>query len=483
MERIIITEKDLTSNVNASDITDVVYVPGFASAIIGGEVGGYVAPDVNIPTLCRSVVEFEAMFGGDSAPYFEVDQEYPKQFGENAIPTTVGVGDEEQTSQIMFSAKTIDPSFIYAKELLTAGIPIIYERINKQNNDPTNTSTTVSSCDITVERMYDFLVNEAYGDSSKLINKDYTLKYITSGGYPTFEYGWSNAAGEELTEKRPLLIVKQMLQTAATRGDAIALIDHTDNPARNLIGTNSVFDIVNKYPTSQDFDTYGTMITPWATYQLVNVYAVTTNGTTDYETKKILPGSFAYFISLAKSLKTNANWLAIAGVARGLVPNIKSLHTDALLTNAIAESYVKIPSQDLSEVNICINAITNIKPYGLCIWGNRTLMDQKINRQGYATGFLNIRNLVCDIKKQAHLAAQSLMFEQNTDILWVNFKSLLTPLLNQMTTGYGISKYKILRGQTTDKTKLTATIRIYPVYAVESFEINIELTDEETVIG
>ena len=73
-----------------------------------------------------------------------------------------------------------------------------------------------------------------------------------------------------------------------------------------------------------------------------------------------MPGSFAYCTSLAQSVKTNANWLAVAGVARGLVSNIipGSLNTKELLTNTIADSYQK-------DTDVSINAITNI--ISLCL--------------------------------------------------------------------------------------------------------------------
>ena len=114
----------------------------------------------------------------------------------------------------------------------------------------------------------------------------------------------------------------------------------------------------------------------------------------------ILPGSFAYLISLAKSIKTNPNWLSISGVSRGLVPNLQSLHVDSLLTNAIAD-YYQPESTDSSGNRVCINAITRISNYGYCIWGNRTLQAQSVSRVGFATRFLNLRYFLCDVKKQA----------------------------------------------------------------------------------
>ena len=65
------------------------------------------------------------------------------------------------------------------------------------------------------------------------------------------------------------------------------------------------------------------------------------------------------------------------------------------------------------------------------------------------------------------------MFEQNTDILWINFLALVTPLLDQMVSGYGITNYKIIKLPPSDRTKINVKIRIYPIYAVESFDITL----------
>ena len=234
----------------------------------------------------------------------------------------------------------------------------------------------------------------------------------------------------------------------------------------------SVYASANKFALPEIYDTYATMITPWCTFRLNGLY-------TD-ESQLELPGSFAYLKCLAQMLNSDSDWFAVAGVSRGLVPDLKSLCTVTPLTNRIADSYQ--PEPNSKGEGVAINAITNVKPYGYCLWGNRTLRMQRSSRPGFALNFLNIRNLVSDVKKQAYLAAKSLMFEQNNEILWLNFKSLLTPLLDQMVSGEGLSAYKLIKNVSQDKTRLSATIRLYPVYAVESFEIEITLEDEEVTV-
>lgn len=470
MDRIIITEQDLTTNNIAEEqIVDIAFVPGFSNASGSNPVGAYV------PTLCTSVSEFEAYFGTTPATFIS-NQEYPDKFDSSAIPVAgIGEADEDGNSETiyaqMFTAGGYDPSYIYAKELLYAGLPVMYYRCNEV------TDVKDTGYDVTVAHFYDVLENkllqleqvvEKDGSISKaespLLDKgEYQFKYFTTGGYPTFEYD-SGA----LTEK--------MAHLCAMRGDCVAFIDHTDNHDRPLVGivdgVKSVYTAVAENTIADLYDTYATMITPWCSFRM--------NGSYTDASQFELPGSFAYLKCLAKMLASDSDWLAVAGVARGKVPDFKSMCTSTPLTNSIADSYQQEPNNKGRGVSI--NAITNVKPYGYCIWGNRTFRNADETRTGFALNFLNIRNLVSDVKKQAYVAAKSLMFEQNSDILWLNFKSLLTPMLDQMVSGEGLSSYKLVKNVSQDKTRLSATIRLYPMYAVESFEIAITLEDEEVSV-
>ena len=309
--------------------------------------------------------------------------------------------------------------------------------------------------------IYDFDPNHPEGLSDK---GNYNIKYITSGGYPVYEYDSG-------------VIVSKMLAFAANRGDCYALIDHTDNLGResNITKDGSLFKSLDEEITNGE---YGAMFTPWALYT-----RVTTDKKEDNTVDKTvpstvrMPASYAYLQSLAYSLKTNAPWLAVAGAARGSVRYLADGGMTTVISNGVADAMQ--PRQGIS-----INAITNIKPYGQTIWGNRTLKWNKKNL--VATSFLNIRNLVCDVKKIAYSTARALTFEQDNEVLWINFKSRIAPTLDRMLSGYGISGYKIVRNTEHEKAREKATvcarIILYPTYAVEDFYIDIVLRDGEATI-
>lgn len=400
----------------------------------------------NIPVLCNGLTQFEKAFG-----------KVPYKLTETVTKNFVNPQDAEASISITFyRAGDYEKSYIYARELIANGLLVMFEDCAVRNTDGPTKGTKK-----------EFDIDLFYGGLSAKFETlkdrgEYTVKYLTTGAYPTFELSGNAEA-----------ITKMMLETALTRGECTALIDHCNNPGRVLTGAGSVFDAVNSatspFMVLKDGkeDTFGAMFTPWAIYNA-------TREAKDVPVQQILPASFAFLSSLARSIKTNANHFAIAGPARGVVPNIVALNTTSKLTNTIAESYQP------NSGGIAVNAITNVRPYGLTIWGNGTL---KYNDTGLvALSFLNTRNMVNDIKKVAFTTANACMFEQNSEVLWLKFKAGIMPFLDQLQTGQGIKKYKIIPGTTDQKAKLVAIIKIYPIYAVKDFDITVLISDEEVAV-
>lgn len=324
-----------------------------------------------------------------------------------------------------------------------------------------------SNDEFAVKDMYTFLstngqnalTNEPQGFDRLLDKGEYVIKHITAGAYPVFGYDSTNS------------IVTTMITTAANRGDAVALIDPTNDTGKSLaaLNSNSVYAKIKEYATSPRYNELGEDIYSYGAVYMP--YGIYTSSVTGEQVE--LPGSFAYLIALAVSVQNNPNWYAVAGVTRGVVPNLVALSQN--VTNAVADSYT--PRDDIS-----INPITNIKPYGLTIWGSRTLKNNARAGDLTATSFMNVRNLVCDVKRTVFVAAKRLTFEQNNDILWINFKAQITPTLEQMLQGNGLTGYELIRQKTTKKATLKAKIVLYCVEPVEDFDITISLTDSETTI-
>ena len=333
--------------------------------------------------------------------------------------------------------------------------------------------------EFTVKDMYNYLSRSDYDSTlgnytgfKRLEDKgEYVLKFITSGAYPTFEMNSVTVgSGEASVTYSYGTITDLMMTAAANRGDCTALIDHTPNNSRKPIATDdtSLFKSVQSFfktprfsgTYQEDCNIYSAMFTPYGIYE-------TFMGDT------MLPASFGYLASFAVQSSNSNGWLATAGVDRGAVPKLKSLCQN--LTNAMADSY-----QPRGE--IAINPITNIKPYGLTIWGARTLKNNATMGDLTATSFLNIRQITSDVKRQVYVAAKSLTFEQNNDLLWIRFKNKITPLLDTMVNSNSISSYSIKRQSTDKKATVKAIVRLYAIEPVEDWDITIELADDATEV-
>lgn len=442
MPNIDIKELDKTTNeVLIQELVDIVYIPGLSSNAkdgVGELPSSWEVTDassewngevVDGPMLCTSVAQFEAYFGKN--------------------PTSIGL-DTAQTAEA-------DYNYIYAKELINAGLPVLYHALG---------NATSPILDV-LPKALDLINNSS----------DYQFKYLTLGTYPWV--GNASRWPEITTTTSPVYIAAKV---ANERGDCQYLLDGPDIKVYDA-SDNSTNTFMSIYQGCKMLASaliynglnpkYVANISPYGTYRC---YTYSDSNKSD---KVNLPGSFGYLMSLARSIRTNPNYLAIAGVTRGLVPNLLGLSEEAVsygkLTNKIANTVQ--PQNDYS-----INCITDVRPYGLTIWGNRTLADNKTTEGLTASSFLNLRNLIYDVKKKLYTSAKSLMFEQNSDILWVRFKSMITPLLDSMKYGQGIKDYKLTKIESKTRGKLQAEITLYPIYAVEEFDITVVLTDDDVTV-
>lgn len=407
-------------------------------------------------SLCTSVTEFKNKFG--SAPTrFSVAQEYP------TTPSGVTMDGDN-----LYFAGDMDRSYILAYECLKRGLAVLYYNVVERNGDgekkgqkkedETNSEKSKWVYKVLNQTSDPEFENPSIFDQMEDKNQ-VSVKYLTSGGYPTFEISADYA-----------LCTDNLVELAKFRGDCVAIIDHFRNPIRPFTGDNSIIksDYLSSIATEKTGE-FCTMFTPWAQYS-------SSFGTT------LQAGSFGYLTALAESIQSYPNFLAVAGTARGQLTNLIALDTFKVMPYKVVNNIYQ------SRDGIAINPITEITPYGWTIWGNRTLFDNRKRKNLVARSFLNIRNLVSDIKKQAYVTAKRLMFEQDSDVLWLRFKMGLTPLLDSMKTSNGLSDYRIIRattkydGSPLNKGEIAAIIRIFPKYAIEDWEITVVISDEEVSV-
>lgn len=266
------------------------------------------------------------------------------------------------------------------------------------------------------------------------------------------------------------------------RGDCIALID-LDSAA--YAGKTQSQAIPNLAKEAANWGSaYAAVFAPYVTYLMAD--------DAKYENNKTFPASFHYLACAANSANNNfSEWYANAGYTRGVSKYtiestgckfgeiaIQSLEPRFLLnvgkTKDKDGKYVEV------NTSVAVNLIVKIKS-SYYLWGNRT--GKTLGTRGASDGdlraqhFLNIRQLCTTIKKQVYTTCRRLTFDPNSNVLWINFRDLLTPMLEQMKADQGIKDYQIVKNATDRKALLSAKIRIVPIEAVEDFEIGLYLED------
>lgn len=356
----------------------------------------------------------------------------------------------------------VDRSYIMAYELLLQGMNVVIKPILFDNH------TIGASID--EDTAYDILENAINNDGALSEFKDrnlFNIKFITTGGYANCGKTYVKDGGAEASA----IAYETIRQLAQSRGDVIALIEFRDyfEDEEDLLNS-----IQNDYKDSNEgADLFAAAFFPWFTF---NTSAVSYSS----QQRISMPASFGYLMAYANSVKSNANWFAAAGTIRGLIPGlIKPVFNvgEALMHTLQGDN-------ELGEsLKIMVNPIYNAGTYGYRIWGNRVVSKTSIAQDDRYMNFLNVRMLLCDIKKQIFHTAMRCTFEPNDDIVWINFKTLANSLLDRMKSGRGISWYKWTKERADEKATIKATLTIKPVEAVESFDINIILTDEEVEIA
>lgn len=434
-------------------------ISGFGTFTAKSEYSGLVGTDISI-----KVDRFNKSSEDQTLDHYTLTVKLAQsaEFGvSEKVETFDFVISESATSGSIILYSDIDSSIVDI-EWNIVGTPAAVSEVNL--SDPDNYATTD---EFSVSDIYTAFLDSADTEGSKLYvledKGEYQIKFLTLGAYPCFEFGTADSYP----------VFDNIIEAAAKRGDCIALVDHTNKSDRKLqteVSSGSVYaslssyvkknnmTVVRKGGDSEDGYTYGAMFTPYATYRL----------STQNNTQYILPASFGYLSAFAASTQTNPNWYAVAGVSRGVPSGLIGLSQN--ITNAIADLYQP-------RNNVAINCITNIKPYGYTIWGNRTLKNNSADGDLKALSFLNIRVLTCDLKKTLYQACKRYTFENNTDIMWLNFKSQIEPALAKMLSGNGIASYQIIKVATTKKATIEAIIRLVPIEPVEDWFITIELTD------
>lgn len=348
-----------------------------------------------------------------------------------------------------------DKSWIMAWELLNLGMQVLYCVPKKDGNAVT-----------TKADMQEVLGTEEFW--KPLADRGlYDFRFLTSGGYCADSL--VNAGTSSEIAKQMLNVANVIIsgETQEGRGDIVVVIDRQSGIA-TAQAVSDDYQVIGKLSGAE----YGTAFTPWVKINLLCPRAKDNEGSL-LTGSLLLPPSYGYLAAYADAIQYASVVNAMAGSVRGEIPNL----ADVEVKYGEADNNILTKR---TNAFVSVNPIRYVRPFGTIVFGNRTL---KPNPKGLvATSFLNVRNMVCSIKKVLYEAAREFTFEQNTNILWTNFKAAVTPLLDRFVTSNGLESYSLRREEVTEKAKLKAIINIKPIEPVEDFDLTVNITDEVEVV-
>lgn len=501
MPKIRIREVDNTGTVSSSEIPNVVYIPGpAAEEAVGPELFTSAKAFNNAihatgskysPGSLSEKMAYHLLLLGMHVLYEGLELESStgskSEFNGNVDIVEETPVDKFTLGGIEFTISSDKSKVTWKKGTTTKNATIT-------DADGVYQATVVDGQDAVIKDLkdnllkFDFLTNKVY----------YTKEYSVTGEptSQTWKNVWTNLTDKNLYDVRFLTTgqffadeenAKDMLTCAATRCDAVALLDF-----------KTTYDDVDEYrDAAEAVENSSEALTLDAKDPAAFAAAFAPkwkgNVSTESGVEAIdnLPPSFAYLCAFARSVKENPMWYAVAGSFRGVIPElveVKKKYTTADVERLQARGgTVEVALDGAGDnVGVAINPIAYRRPFGYLIYGDRTLrrnLADEVTGVGKlkATSFLNCRILSTEVAKVSYNASNKYQFEQNSETLWTNFISYILPTLDRMSTGNGILDYKIERVSTDKRARLSAKISLEPIEPVEDFDIEIELTDSISV--
>lgn len=196
------------------------------------------------------------------------------------------------------------------------------------------------------------------------------------------------------------------------------------------------------------------------------------SGTEDTLKGVTIPAGYAYLTSLGSCMKNNQNWLPVANSSRG---GVSLGNSDLKMSKYHFDNNIIKDEQCTA-----FNGIVPIRPYGDVIWGDRTLLPLEDSVK--ASGYMSLMVMVCDISKEAYNAAVRYTYESNNDVTWLNYKTRLVKLLDQMVSAGVLQSYKIAKLASKTYNTIVCKISIRPNLPVENFDISIHMENAELTI-
>ena len=445
MPKIRINEHDMTGVVQKSPISNIIYIPILTDEAV------QLTDKGKVVSICYSRKELENRIGSHLVKKI-------------ALPSTPSETDVAATKESIEWAKKSRVMYNIATRLIDLGFPVLVEGV----------AATEKTITVTVDKKTETTKVKEVAIPAASINllKDkslFDIRFLTSG------IDVANNAN--------------LIAVANARQDCIALI----NLDETATGFNYKVATIRK-EFEKNPSVYAAGFTPWFYSEhptlikgVEDLTTVSDKPSTEEAEEVAIPAAYGYLFAYGRMLANNAaEWQAVAGPERGIIPELSDVcytysYEDVEILQARgADGLVKLDDA-ADNVGIAINPIAWVRPNGYILYGNRTLKKNDAKKKTTAQSFLNIRNGVNAIKKVMYDAGRTFVFEQNTEVLWTNFRNYITPLLDRMQSSDGLLGYTFVKVATDAKARLKAKLTVIPVEAVEDFDIDVYLVDDLTV--
>ena len=445
MPKIRINEHDMTGVIQKSPISNIIYIPILTDEAV------QLTDKGKVVSICYSRKELENRIGSHLVKKI-------------ALPSTPSETDVAATKESIEWAKKSRVMYNIATRLIDLGFPVLVEGV----------AVTEKTITVTVDKKTETTkvkVVEIPTDSINLLKDKslFDIRFLTSG---------IDVVNNE-----------SLIKVANERQDCIALINLDETATGFAYKVATIRKEFEKNPS-----VYAAGFTPWFYSEhptlikgVEDLTTVNDKPATEEAEKVAIPAAYGYLFAYGRMLANNAaEWQAVAGPERGIIPELSDVcytysYEDVEILQARAEDkFVKLDDA-ADNVGVAINPIAWVRPNGYILYGNRTLKKNDAKKKTTAQSFLNIRNGVNAIKKVMYDAGRTFVFEQNTEVLWINFKNYITPLLDRMQSSDGLLGYTFVKVATDAKARLKAKLTVIPVEAVEDFDLDVYLVDDLTV--
>ena len=441
MPKIRINEYDMTGVIQKSPISNIIYIPILTDEAVPLTDKGKVV------SICYSRKELKN----------RIESHLVKK---TELPSTPSETDVAATKESIELAKKSRVMYNIATRLIDLGFPVLVEGVAAAEK-----TITVDKKTVKVK-----VVEIPTASINLLTDKSlFDVRFLTSG---------IDAVNNE-----------SLIRVADERQDCIALINLDETATDFAYKVATVRAGFEKNPS-----VYAAGFTPWFYSEhptlikgVEDLTEVAGKPSTKEAEEVAIPAAYGYLFAYGRMLANNAaEWQAVAGPERGIIPELSDVfytysYEDVEILQARATTgFVKLDAAE-DNVGIAINPIAWVRPNGYILYGNRTLKENTAKKKTTAQSFLNIRNGVNAIKKVMYDAGRTFVFEQNTEVLWINFRNYITPLLDRMQSSDGLLGYTFVKVATDAKARLKAKLTVIPVEAVEDFDLDVYLVDDLTV--